>query len=127
MHEQDMAIVKALVPVAWADDVYDTKEKETLEALLEAFEATDDEKKNLREYASTKKTIDDIDLQELSADDRRLLLQHAVLLTFVDGEQGAEEKAFLEKFVDKLKLPADEAKDLVEFSAQRAKRLLELL
>lgn len=127
MHEQDMAIVKALVPVAWADDVYDAKEKETLEALLEAFEATEDEKKNLRDYAATKKTIEDIDLQELSADDRRLLLQHAVLLTFVDGEQGAEEKAFLEKFVEKLKLPTEEAKELVEFSAQRAKRLLDLL
>jgi hypothetical protein len=54
-------------------------------------------------------------------------LQHAVLLTFVDGEQGQEEKDFLVKLVEKLKLPADEAKDLVEFSAQRAKRLLELL
>jgi len=127
MHEQDMAIVKALVPVAWADDVYDAKEKETLEALLEAFEATEDEKKNLRDYASTKKTIDDIDLQELSAEDRRLLLQHAVLLTFVDGEQGAPEKAFLVKFIEKLKLPDQEAKELVEIATARSKRLLDLL
>jgi len=127
MHEQDMAIVKALVPVAWADDVYDAKEKETLEALLEAFEATDDEKKELREYASSKKTIDDINLQELSAEDRRLLLQHAVLLTFVDGDQGDAEKAFLVKFVEKLKLPDAEAKELVEIATARSKRLLDLL
>ncbi|MEO8877149.1 MAG: TerB family tellurite resistance protein, partial [Polyangiaceae bacterium] len=116
MHEQDMAIVKALVPVAWADNVYDAKEKETIEALLEAFDATDDEKKELRDYAAERKTIDDINLQDLSADDRRLLLQHAVLLTFVDGEQGEEEKAFLVKFVEKLKLPDEEAKELVEIA-----------
>ena len=122
-----MAIVKALVPVAWADGVYDVKEKETIEALLDAFEATDDEKVAMRDYASEKKTIDDINLQDLSADDRRLLLQHAVLLTFVDGEQGDDERKFLDALVEKLKVPAEEAKDLIESSAARAKRLLELL
>ena len=122
-----MAIVKALVPVAWADGVYDVKEKETIEALLDAFEATDDEKVAMRDYPSEKKTIDDINLQDLSADDRRLLLQHAVLLTFVDGEQGDDERKFLDALVEKLKVPAEEAKDLIESSAARAKRLLELL
>ena len=127
MHEQDMAIVKALVPVAWADGVFDVKEKEMLEALLDAFQASDDEKKEMRDYASHEKTIDDINLQDLSADDRRLLLQHAVFLTFVDGEQGDPERAFLEKLVERLKLPKEEADELSEMSAARAKRLLELL
>lgn len=127
MHEQDMAIVKALVPVAWADGVYDVKEKETIEALLDAFEATDDEKVAMREYAAEKKTVDDINLQDLSAEDRRLLLQHAVLLTFVDGEQGDAERSFLGQLVEKLKVPKEEADELIESSAARAKRLLELL
>ncbi|MEO8799241.1 MAG: hypothetical protein ABI551_15230 [Polyangiaceae bacterium] len=127
MHEQDMAIVKALVPVAWADGVYDVKEKETIEALLDAFEATDDEKAAMREYAAEKKTVDDINLQDLSAEDRRLLLQHAVLLTFVDGEQGDAERSFLSQLVEKLKVPKEEADELIETSAARAKRLLELL
>lgn len=122
-----MAIVKALVPVAWADGVYDVKEKETIEALLDAFEATDDEKVAMREYAAEKRTVDDINLQDLSADDRRLLLQHAVLLTFVDGEQGDAERSFLSQLVEKLKVPKQEADELIETSAARAKRLLELL
>ena len=122
-----MAIVKALVPVAWADGVFDAKEKEMLEALLDAFQASDDEKKEMRDYAAQKKSIDDINLQDLSADDRRLLLQHAVFLTFVDGEQGDPERAFLAKLVEKLKLPKEEADELSEMSAARAKRLLELL
>lgn len=122
-----MAIVKALVPVAWADGVFDAKEKEMLEALLDAFQASDDEKKQMRDYAAQKKSIDDINLQDLSADDRRLLLQHAVFLTFVDGEQGDAERAFLEKLAEKLKLPKEEVDELSEMSAARAKRLLELL
>jgi len=35
--------------------------------------------------------------QELSADDRRVLLQHAVLLSFADGTQAPEEAAMVEK------------------------------
>ena len=33
----------------------------------------------------------DIDLQELSADDRRVLFQHAVLLTFADTDMGTDD------------------------------------
>ncbi|HWL84513.1 MAG TPA: hypothetical protein VNO21_01855 [Polyangiaceae bacterium] len=124
MHEEDLAIIKALVPVAWADGVFAEKEEATLEALLVAFNATDEERVLIREYAKEKRTLDDIELQELSADDRRILLQHAVLLTFVDGEQGEEERQFLDKMVAKLKIPADEARGLVDFATERAKKLL---
>ncbi|WP_394821054.1 hypothetical protein [Pendulispora albinea] len=127
MHEEDLAIIKALVPVAWADDVFAEKEEATLEALLVAFNATDEERKLIREYAKEKKTLDDIELQDLSADDRRILLQHAVLLSFVDGEQGEEERQFLDALVVKLKLPPEEANELMAFAAERAKKQLEQL
>src|SRR3954469_23977930 len=109
MHEQDIAIVRALVPVAWADGVFAEQERETLEALLDAYDATDDEKTQLREYAKERRTLDDINLQDLSADDRRVLLQHAVLISFADGDQSKDETDFLEKLAAKLKIPADEA------------------
>lgn len=124
MHEEDLAIIKALVPVAWADGVFAEKEKETLEALLDAFHATEDERQEIRAYAAEKKSLDDINLQDLSADDRRILLQHAVLLSFVDGDQGDEERRFLDALVAKLKIPAEEAKELMVFAADRAKKLL---
>jgi uncharacterized membrane protein YebE (DUF533 family) len=124
MHEEDLAIIKALVPVAWADGVFAEKEKETLEALLDAFHATYQERQAVLEYAKEKRSLDDINLQDLSADDRRILLQHAVLLSFVDGDQGEEERTFLDALVTKLKIPVDEAKGLMEFAAGRAKKLL---
>src|SRR5580693_7081172 len=95
MHEQDIAIVKALVPVAWADGEFAEQEMETLDALLDAYSATDEERRALKEYAKVKRTLDDIELQELSADDRRVLLQHAVLLSFADGTQKPSELEFL--------------------------------
>jgi tellurite resistance protein len=127
MHDQDMAIVRALVPVAWADGVFAQTEKEMLDALLDAYSASDREKEMVHEYAETKRTVDDIDLQELSADDRRVLFQHAVLLTFADGDQSPEEVAFLQQLASKLRLPADETKSLMTAGAERAKKYLKLL
>jgi tellurite resistance protein len=124
MHDQDAAIIKALVPVAWADGVFADSEKEMIEALFDAYRATDKDRAELRAYAAERKTLDDIDLQELSADDRRVLLQHAVLLTFADGCQSAEERAMIEALAKKLKLPEAEAQELIASSAQRARSLL---
>jgi len=127
MHDQDMAILKALVPVAWADGEFKEREKETLEALLEAFGASDAERAELRAYAEKPKGLADIDLSTLSADDRRMLLQHAVLLSFSDGDQSKEEVDFLDKLIVHLKVPKDEAKSLITAAAERAKAHLNLL
>jgi tellurite resistance protein len=127
MHDQDMAIVKALVPVAWADGVFAKDEKDMLDALLDAYAATDREKEVVHEYAETKRTLEDIDLQELSTDDRRVLFQHAVLLSYADGNQSPEEVAFLKALAGKLRLPDEEAQALMSASGERAKKYLKLL
>jgi uncharacterized tellurite resistance protein B-like protein len=127
MHEQDIAIVKALVPVAWADGEFAEQEMETIDALLDAYNATDDEKRAVKEYAKQKRTLDEIDLQELSADDRRVLLQHAVLLSFADGKQSPDEVEFLQRLVAKLKIPDAEAKTVMRCAAERARKFLHLL
>jgi uncharacterized membrane protein YebE (DUF533 family) len=127
MHQQDIAIVKALVPVAWADGVFAEREKEMIDALLDAYGATDKEREIVHEYAEKPRTIDDIDLQELSADDRRVLLQHAVLLTFADGDQSREEAALIEMLSKRLRIPDDEAKSLASAASDRAKKSLHLI
>jgi len=127
MHDQDIAIVKALVPVAWADGVFAETEKQMLDALLDAYKASDREKEVVREYAEKRRTLDDIDMQELSSDDRRTLFQHAVLLTFADGDQSAEEVTFLSALAQKLRIPDEEREVLMEVGAHRAKKLLHLI
>src|SRR3954449_12796146 len=121
MHEQNMAIVKSLVSVAWADGVFASEEKEMVEALIAAFEATDEEAAQIRAYAGEKRTLDDIPITELSTDDRRVLVQHAVLLSYIDGEQAEAEKQFIDDLCKRLRIPDEEATALTESATTRAK------
>ena len=127
MQEETYALIQALVPVAWADGDFADKEKEMLDALLDAYEATPEEKKRLQDYAKEKRTLDDINLQDLSAGDRRVCLQHAVLLSFADGEQHPAESKLIAELATKLKIPADEAKLVISEAETRAKKNLKLL
>jgi uncharacterized tellurite resistance protein B-like protein len=127
MQEETFALIQALVPIAWADGEFAEQEKQMLAALLEAYEATAEEKKRLEEYAAQKRTLDDINLQELSAASRRVLLQHAVLLSFADGEQHESEVKLIEALAAKLRIPTDEAKTVIADAATRAKKNLKLL
>jgi uncharacterized tellurite resistance protein B-like protein len=127
MHEQDLAIVKALVSVAWADGVFADRERQMLDALMDAYGAAPEERNALSLYAAERRTLDDINPQDLSADDRRVLLQHAVLLTFADGAQATDETEMLAALCAKLRIPEDEAKALIDAGAARAKKSLHLL
>ena len=127
MHIQNLAILKGLVSVAWADGRMAGEEKEVLEALLQAFDATPSEAHELRMYAREPKRLTDVPLHDLSADARRLLLQHAVLLSFVDGEQDQKEKQMIEDLCEVLRIPNSESRGLVAAAEERAKSLLKLL
>ena len=122
-----MAILKGLVSVAWADGRMAGEEKEVLEALLQAFEATPSEAHEVRLFARDPKKLSDVPLHDLSADARRLLLQHAVLLSFVDGEQDQKEKQIIDELCEVLRIPSIESRGLVAAAEERAKSLLKLL
>lgn len=127
MHEQDKAILQTLVSVAWADGHFAEREKQLLDALLESFGAEPSEADDLRAYAATPRSFDDIPVTELSYSDRRAALQHAVVLSWVDGSQGAEELAMLARLRDKLHIPEDEASALIAAANARSQELLKLL
>ena len=122
-----MAILKSLVVVAWADGHVAEEEKEVIEALLQAFEASPAEAALIKEYSSEPKTLDDIPLTDMDGDDRRVLLQHAVLLTYIDGEQAESEKKLLGELGEKLRIPPEERDALVGAATDRAKKFLSLL
>jgi len=119
--------LQSLISVAWADGDFAKAEKEMVDAFITAFEASDEEAKGIREYASQKRTLDDMPIFDLRADDRRVLLQHAVLLTYVDGSQHEKEKAFIGDMCKTLEIPAEEAQQLIGVAEERAKRFLNLL
>lgn len=127
MQDHQQAMLKSLVAVAWADGRVDGEESEVIEALLSSFEIGGEDADAIREYARTPRSLDDVPITDLSASDRRTLLQHAVILTYIDGEQSEKEKAVLDALVEKLKIPRDEAKELIAAADARARRLIALL
>jgi tellurite resistance protein len=127
MEDYQEAMVKSLVAVAWADGRVEAEETEVIEALLSAFEISQEDSDKIREYAKSPRSLDDIPITDLSAADRRVLLQHAVILTYIDGKQSEEETKLLGDLVAKLRVPADEAKEILAAADERAKRLLAFL
>jgi uncharacterized tellurite resistance protein B-like protein len=127
MQAQNLAVVKGLVSVAWADGRVSVEETEVLDALLEAFHAMPSEVHELRKFAATPRSLADVPVHDLGFAARRQLLQHAVLITYVDGQQDEKEQQLLEKLVELLEIPAFEAKDLMREADERAKSLLKLL
>ncbi|MDX2054453.1 MAG: DUF533 domain-containing protein [Polyangiaceae bacterium] len=124
MHVQDIAILKALVSVAWADGRVTAEETQVIDGLLAGYHATPSEAHEIRAFAREPKTLDDIAVSDLSLDDRRVLLQHAVLLTMVDGEQHEKELAMLKDLAQRLRIPALEVPGLLQTARLRARDLL---
>jgi uncharacterized membrane protein YebE (DUF533 family) len=127
MHEQNLAIIKGLVAVAWADGKVCAEEQQIIDALLEAYKATPSEAREVRLFANTPRSLDDISLTDLSYDDRRLLLHQSVLLTFADGQQHEAELALLDELGHRLRIPAAEASQIMSAAAEQAQGLLGLL
>lgn len=127
MKDYQDAMLKSLVAVAWADGHFAEEEGEVIEALVSTFELGEADAAKVREYAKTKRTLDDVPVAELSGEDRRLLLQHAVILSYIDGAQGGAELDVIDALVDKLGIPEKEADELVAAANTRAKRLVDLL
>lgn len=56
-----------------------------------------------------------------------MLLQHAVFLSFADGDPSEPETKLIDAMVDKLRIPTDEATALRDAATDRAKRYLNIL
>ncbi len=127
MEDYQEAMLKSLVAVAWADGRVEAEEHEVIEALLSAFEVAGKDADAIRDYAKSPRSIDDIPISDLSAADRRALIQHAVILTYIDGHQSDDEKKVLDALVKKVRVPEEEAKQILQQAEDRAKRLISLL
>ena len=122
--EEKKGILKVLVAFAWADGRVAEEEMEIVEALLDAFEAGEDEAGEIREWARTERSLEDVDVSGLTPDDVEIALRHAVLLTYIDGEQSPEEIALVGDFASRLGLSADDAAPILESADAFARDLL---
>lgn len=90
-------VLKSLVAVAWADGKMAEGETGVIEGLLCGFDASDDEEREILDFAKKRRTLeDDVPLAELTAEDRELLLSNAALLTQADGDESDDERKVLD-------------------------------
>jgi len=124
MTPSEKNIVKSLVAVAWADGKVEQPESHVIEGLLAGFDASEEEEKEILEYAKEKRTLEkDIPFSALGTEERELLLANAALLTHADGEQSDSEKALLDKLVELLEFGKDEADEILASVKDGALRL----
>ena len=127
MTPTEKSIVQSLVAIAWADGKFKEPEEGMIDSLLWAFGASDDEEAELREYASKRRTLQDVPIDALSEADQELLLAHAALLTHADGKQTPAELKLLDALVTRIGFSEQRAKPIIEEARVRAKRLAEKL
>ena len=128
MTPSEKSIAKSLVAIAWADGKYQAPEEGMIDSLLWAFGASEEEEAELREYATKKRTLkDDVPLDDLSPEDRELLLAHAALLTHADGKQTKAELKMLSDMVELLGFSEEQSKPIIEGARDRAAKLAEKL
>jgi len=110
-----MKIVKSLVAVAWADGKVEQPESGVIEGLLAGFGATEEEEREVLDFAQTRRTLNnDVPIGELDREDRELLLANAALLTHADGEQSEVERNVLAKLIRLLEFSEQEAHTIME-------------
>ena len=123
MTPAEMRVLKSLVAVMWADGKVEGAESSVLEGLLAGFGASDDEERDVLNWAKTPRSLDDVPLSELTAEDRDLLLGNAALLTMADGEQSESEAQVLQKLVAMLGFDDKRAHEIIESSRDGAIQL----
>jgi uncharacterized tellurite resistance protein B-like protein len=121
------AILRSLVAIAWADGRFASEEGEVIEAMISTFGLSEDEAAAVRVYAKTPRSLEDVPVTELSPDDRRTLLSHAVILSYIDGGQTEGELDIIDELVDRLGIPEKEADALIAAANTRAKSLVDVL
>jgi tellurite resistance protein len=121
------AMLRSLVAIAWADGHFASEEGEVIDALISTFGLSEQDAGKVRDYAKTPRSLDDVPVSDLSAEDRRLLLQHAVILSYIDGGQTERELDIIDDLVDRLHIPEKEADALISAANERAKKLMDLL
>jgi tellurite resistance protein len=119
MTPKEKAIVKALVAVAWADGEMQEPEGGVIEGLLSGFDASPAEESEILRWATTPRSLKDVDVSTLDKDDRELLLSNAALLVQSDGEESDAEQKLLSSLGHVLEFSDADTKRVIE-SVRRA-------
>jgi hypothetical protein len=113
MTPEEKTIVRVLVAVAWVDGEMQAPEAGVIDGLLALFDASKEEADDLLEFARTPRTLRDVDVSNLSDDDKDTLLRNAALVIAADSVETDGERRLVAQLAKILEINADEAREVV--------------
>jgi tellurite resistance protein len=112
MTPEEKTIARALVAVAWVDGEMQAPEAGVIEGMLAVLDASPEEQAEIHEFASSPRTLRDVDVSGLSADDRDTLLRNAALLVYSDGVETEAERRLIAQLARILEMNEGEAHEI---------------
>jgi hypothetical protein len=113
MTPEEKTIIRVLVAVAWVDGEMQAPEAGVIDGLLALFDASKEEAGELLEFARTPRTLRDVDVSNLSGDDKDTLLRNAALVIAADRVETDGERRLVAQLAKILEIDADEAREVV--------------
>jgi uncharacterized membrane protein YebE (DUF533 family) len=108
-------LVRALACAMWADGNASPQERRIVEQVIDELGPTENERIEMNAWLDSDcSTLDDLQIERLSDDEKQVLLTHAVVLTMADDVQLPTEKALLAKIIERAALPADVVATILE-------------
>jgi tellurite resistance protein len=122
MSERNATVLRAAICVAWADGVMKDAERRSIEGILAAADLTAGEKADVRIYAATPRTLQDLDKLDIAGftpGERRSALLHAVAIAFADKEYEHAERQTVVALAQRLGLASSEAHQIIANAMMR--------
>jgi tellurite resistance protein len=114
-------MIKTLVTVAWADGRVADEEREIIDTLIELNDLDETEARKIRTWAEKRHDLRELKFDGLDDVDKTMILQQAVFVTYVDGEQSDKELELLRDLGKRLAVEPDRAADIIRTATAHAK------
>jgi tellurite resistance protein len=114
-------MIKTLVTVAWADGRVADEEREIIDTLIELNDLDETEAQKIRTWAEKRRDLRELRFDGLEDIDKTMILQQAVFVTYVDGEQSDKELELLRDLGKRLAIEPDRVADIIRTATAHAK------
>ncbi len=105
MDERQHRIIEYLIALAQADGRVADEEWGVIEGLMCSFDASEEQELQLSRMRNSPSQVPHLESEELSVDERELLMENAALLMRVDGVEESHERRMVERLSALLALP----------------------
>jgi len=109
---QYLSVIRIWAALAWADDVIADAEAAAMKRLVKSADLTDEERETALSWLETKVELDTANIEGLSEEARKGIYRAAARLAAVDLDVAEEERKFLSRLREGLKLGDDDVTEI---------------